>query len=156
MDSPIVSEAVRGDVDALAFLHEMAFVLHWYDDLVDRDRWISDDTTHNAMWRALVTLPRNAFYRAHFEELNPILVSAIANWRIANVLERQREPSVADLAIAFVTRSTYVDLVTMCATIIGGVDWAVEQGVAIRRWAHSEGFARYLDNLAAEKAARKG
>lgn len=40
------------------------------------------------MFQALVLLPRNAFYRLHFDELNAILANAITNWRVATRLER--------------------------------------------------------------------
>ena len=156
MEAQIVEEAVQGDPEALGFLRAMARVLHFFDDCMDRDKPISDAAIEESLWLSLVTLPRNAFYRKHFESLNPILVTAIVNWRIANDLERQRKPTKNDLTIAFIIRSTYVDLVTMSATIIAGADWAVAHGPAIRRWAHKETLIGYIDNLAAETRAREG
>lgn len=151
----IVEEAVKSNPDALVFLRAMARVLHWWDDLVDRDKEPTDEHTHACMWDALITIPDNAFYRAHQDVLQPILVLAIANWRIANVIERDVHSSKADLLWAFVVRSTYVDLVTMSAVIVGGLEHAVRCGPEIRRWAHAETFEGYLTNLAAEFAARK-
>jgi hypothetical protein len=40
------------------------------------------------------------------------------------------------------------------ALIVGGLDWAREVGPAIRRWAHEETFAQYLDNFAKECEVR--
>jgi hypothetical protein len=108
------------------------------------------------MWMALIEIPNNSFYTTHRSELQPILVNAIINWRIANKIERVEQATNDDLTIAFILRSSYADLLTMSATLIGGIEWAVECGPDIRRWAHSEGFTAYLTNLAAEKAVREG
>jgi hypothetical protein len=155
MEAPIVAEALKGNADALAFVRAIALVLHTWDDLVDRDHDVDDAAINRAFWLALVELPRNAFYREHFNDLNAILVNAIVNWRIATNVERLRAPPAGDLMIAFIIRSTYVDLLTVSATLIGGADWSVTFGGDIHRWAHGEGFAAYLTNLTAEKAARE-
>lgn len=155
MEHPIVATALSGNADALEFVRRVALILHTHDDAIDRDVPLSDADLNAAFVQALVDLPRNRFYREHFDLLNAILLNAIMNWRIANELERQQSPSEDDLRISFVVRSSYVDLVGMCAIIIGGLEWAVRCGVELRRWAHAEGYERYVENLAAEKAARE-
>ena len=157
MEHPIVEQAVKGNADALEFLRAIAKVLHLWDDLVDRDKAIADATIHEAFGLALIDLPRNAFYRRHFEVLNAVLLNAIVNWRIATTMERNDAPDRRpyDFATAFILRSSYVDLLTMSATLIGGVEWGAAMGPEIHRWAHQEGMATYLYNLAAETAARK-
>lgn len=155
-EAKIVEEAIMADPDALEFLRAMARVLHFWDDLVDKDVELGDDTINAAMWDALVKIPRNPFYRQNIGELSPILVQSIINWRIATNVERDPTATHRDLGFAFIIRSTYVDLVTMSAAIVGGVEHAVACGPEIRRWAHGEGFAVYLDNLAKEAHARNG
>lgn len=155
MNVKIVEEAVQGNEDALAFLTAMARVLHFWDDLIDHDKEHVDAHTHRCMWDALVTLPTNRFYRDNMTMLQPILVQSIVNWRIANDVERAPKSSFRDLGFAFIIRSTYVDLVSMSAFIVGGLEHAVRVGPELRRWAHAEGFNGYLTNLAAETAARK-
>ena len=155
MNIKIVQDAVKEDSDAMAFLVAMAQVLHWWDDLIDRDKEQLDEHTHRMMWLALVEIPGNPFYRKHMASLMPILVNAIANWRIANVVEREATSSKDELQWTFITRSSYVDLVTMCAVLKGGVEHAVAIGPELRRWAHGETFKGYLENLSAEFRARK-
>ncbi len=154
MESPLVAQAVHGHPEALSFLRDMAFVMHLFDDLVDRDRRVPDGEIVDALWRALVSLPRNAFYREHENLLHPIVINAIINWRIATHIERQEKMSETALQTAFIVRSTYIDLVTTSALIVGGPEWAVHVGPGLRAWAHAEGFDNYLSNLATEKAAR--
>lgn len=155
-EAKIVEEAVMGDPDALEFLRAMARALHFWDDLIDKDVNLTDDAINSAMWDALVRIPRNPFYRQNVAEISPVLIQSIINWRIATKIERDPAPTHRDLGWAFVIRSTYVDLVTVSAAIVGGVEHAVACGPAIRRWAHGEGFAVYLDNLATEIRTRNG
>lgn len=154
MESPLVARAVQNDEHALAFLRDMAQVMHLFDDLVDRDRYVADGEIVEALWKALVTLPGNPFYRAHEEVMRPIVMNAIINWRIATHIERQEKHTETGLQAAFILRSSYIDMVTTAALIIGGPEWAVHVGPGLREWAHSEGFDTYLQNLAREKAAR--
>jgi hypothetical protein len=156
MEHPVVATALKDHEAALAFVRRMAFVMHVWDDLVDRDAPVTDADINTAFELALIDLPSNPFYVEHFNRLNEIVLNSIRNWRIANELERNDKPEDGDHTIAFIIRSSYIDLVTACATLIGGLDWAVASGVELRRWAHSEGWAKYLVNLKAEKAARKG
>lgn len=143
----------NGDKSAADFLSCIVDVLHVWDDLIDRDKPFDPEAVNWAFTTALVTLPRNAFYQRHFEWLNPLLLSAINNWRVANILEAGDDE--ADKRIAFISRSSYIDLITQVAFIVGGSDWVRKVGPQIRRFAHSEGWEGYLNNLEAEKAARK-
>jgi len=153
---PLVARAVQGNASAIEFLHDIARVLHVWDDLVDKDKQLTDEDIHEAFWLTLIAIPNNAFYATHRSVLQPILVNAIVNWRIANNIERMESPDAGALMIAFITRSSYVDLATMSATLIGGVEWGVEQGGKLREWVHDEGFVGYLDNLRTETATREG
>jgi hypothetical protein len=156
-ESPLVANAVGHNADAMAFLRGIATVMHTWDDLIDRDRGVSDGEINAAFWLALVELPANPFYAANAEMLRPIIVQSIINWRAATAMERQATcEQYNDLKIAFIIRSTYIDLVVMSACILGGADWAAKVAPDLRRWAHSEGFKGYLDALAAERLAREG
>jgi hypothetical protein len=151
-----VAQAVHGHPEALAFLRDMARVMHTWDDLCDRDKPISDGMVTDAFWTALVTLPRNSFYREHEADLQPIVVNAILNWRIATHIERMPATTETLLHTAFIIRSSYIDMVTMSALLIDGPDWATHVGPGLRAWAHGEGFDNYLHALAREKEARDG
>lgn len=146
----LIQEVCAGHEDAEAFLTAMVGVLHIWDDLIDKDKPITDDMVNAAFWDALITLPRNTFYMRHFGDLNPILVTAIMSWKTANGFEHEEK----DLDIAFIIRSAYVDLILMTALLCGGRTHAERLAPGIRRVAHSEGFELYQENLAAEKAAR--
>ena len=141
-----------GDRDAARFLLTIVGVLHTWDDLIDLDHDVTPAEINAAFFAALVELPRNRFYAENFGILNPVLLSAINNWHVANLLEST--DSEADKRIAFISRSSYIDLITTVAFLIGGDEWVREVGPEIRRFAHSEGWEGYLANLKAEQAAR--
>ena len=155
MSAPFFDQAValrwmRGNASAVDFLRSAFDVAHFWDDLADKDQILDDGQVDAAMFQALVLLPRNAFYRLHFDELNAILANAITNWRVATRLERAG--GLPEKRTAYVLRASYVDLVTHSALLLGGMDWARTVGVEVRRLA--EPYAEYLTNLDAEKAAR--
>lgn len=149
-DQSVALEWMRGNASAVEFLRGAFAVAHFYDDLIDRDKVIDDAQVHAAMFQALVLMPRNAFYRTHFEDLNAVLANAITNWQIATELERAG--GTPGKRTAYVLRASYVDLVTHCALLVGGQAWARQVGVEVRLLA--EPYAEYLTNLEAEAAAR--
>lgn len=155
MSAPFFDQAtamrwMRNNTSAVDFLRTAFDVAHFWDDLIDRDKVIGDADINRAMFQALVLLPRNAFYQANFASLNAVLANAATNWNIATDLERAG--GVAGKRTAYVLRASYVDLVTHCALLLGGMDWAHAVGVELRRLA--EPYGEYLTNLEAEKAAR--
>lgn len=142
----------NGDDSAARLLDMIVSVLHVWDDLIDHDHDIDDDDVNAAFTAALVHIPNNRFYRDHFDKLNPLLMSAINNWHVANLLEKTDDEE--ELRIAFISRSSYIDLITQVAYICGGNEAVVRFGPAIRKFAHSEGWEGYLDNLKVEREAR--
>ncbi len=147
-------EAARENSAAAAFLVMIVEVLHFWDDLIDKDVHIEDSRINNMFTNMLVNLPTNPFFAAHTAQLAPVLLMAIQNWRVATDVERGYSGGVP-LEAAFAIRSNYVDLVTMVATLCGGFDHGFEVAKKVRALAHSEGYEQYISNLAAESRARE-
>jgi CO dehydrogenase/acetyl-CoA synthase gamma subunit (corrinoid Fe-S protein) len=135
----------KGDRSAAEFLSMIFHTAHVWDDLIDKDTVVSDQSINSAFLCTLVHLPRNAFYRQNFELLNPVIVTAIHNWMVANKLEATEAEE--DLRIAFISRSGYVDVINQVAFIVGGTDWVADVGPVVRRFVHQEGWDAYLDSL---------
>jgi hypothetical protein len=114
-------------------------IVETWDDLVDGDKPVPEGAINSAFHKALIDLPRNAFYRQHFNVLNPLIESAILDWTAANVMEHRRDGD--DLRRAYVLRSNIFNLTTMAARIIGGVEWG--QQVAVKQWSMLEPWAEY-------------
>lgn len=149
---PLFNEFLLGSTEAVQFVVRVFRVLHVWDDLIDRDKALTDDEINSVFWDLLVVLPTDPFYVRNIALLNSTLVNAIVNWHIANKLEREGDDK--DKSIAFILRGAYIDLLSAAAFIVGGMRWAQEVGPAIRRWAHEETFDEYMVNLAKECEAR--
>ena len=157
MDEKENAEAVRlvcrGNPLAVQFLEDITEILHLWDDLIDRDKPLQDAAINRTMWKALINLPRNQFYSANFLFLNGLLMTAIINWELATTMERTQVDD-NDLPIAFILRSSYVDLVTGVALIVGGREHALEMMLTARRLWHNEGLYGYRKALAQEQTVR--
>lgn len=147
-----IANFLQGHKTATDFVCDMFVVLHIWDDLIDKDKNLTDAEIHQAFWYALVSLPSNPFYVQNFNALQPILVGAIINWQASNEMETNGDDK--DKSIAFILRGAYIDLVTISAYLVGGKDWVRQITPDIRRWAHQETFEEYLQNLTLEQEAR--
>lgn len=149
---PLFEDFLLGNPEAVQFVVRVFRALHVWDDLVDRDKPITDDEISSVFWDLLIVLPTDPFYTKNIVLLHSTLVNAIINWHIANKLEREGDEK--DRSIAFILRGAYIDLLSASAFIVGGMEWANKIGPAIRRWAHEETFDQYLENLSKECEAR--
>ena len=147
-----IRHVVRGNETAVDFFMMLHRVLHFWDDLIDKDKPISDLDTNVAMWTALIDLPNNTFYRDNFHSLQPVLANAIANWATATKFER--EPTEKRLEIAFISRSDYINVLLQCAYIVGGAPWLFEITPVVREHWTTEDFSAYKAGLDAENSAR--
>lgn len=148
----VFADHLAGHEDAIAFNLLMCDVLHLWDDLIDRDKPVSPEAINRGFQAALVDIPRNLFYREHFDRLNPLVAACILSWHTANTWEA--EERLADLRLAFVVRSDYINLFLASVAIVRGDAYAVRVAPEVRAYWHAEGWDGYLINLAAEKAAK--
>ena len=144
-----------GNQDAVRFLSDITDVLHLWDDLIDRDHELADVHINKIMWLALVALPRNPFYAQHFLALNSVLVTAIVNWQIATDVERTSHSDNEEV-IAFIIRSSYIDIITLVAVLCGGPEHATTIMREVRQLWHSEALSGYKQNLVQERLSREG
>lgn len=140
-----------GNKAAGLFLFQLVFVLHFFDDCVDRDKDRSRADIYTTLWLAMVEIPSNPFYQEYFTTLNSDLQTAITNWKLANEMEDLGPEDRNDLRIAFIARSAYVNLILKVAQLCGGIEWVDAIAGDVRRFAHGEGYETYLESLKAER-----
>lgn len=151
-DPEDLSRWMKGNKSAAEYIEMMCNIAHVWDDLIDKDKEVPSEDINNLFFDVLVRLPRNPFYRKHFEHLNSILVNAISNWLVATKLER--EGGNYETSIAFVLRSSYVDLITQAALVVGDQKWACKVGEEVRLLTHGETYDGYIENLTKEEQKR--
>ena len=144
--------ALKGNVHAVECFFLLRDILHFWDDLIDKDHAVPPEGVHSAMFKALVELPSNPFYQRFGDQLRPVLVNAIANWRAANQFETSGDNR--RLQLAYVIRSDYANILIQMAYLVGGRDWVMEVTPSIRDVWTSEDFNDYLVNLGKEQFAR--
>ena len=74
-----IGQVCKGQEHAANFLIMLTDVAHFFDDVYDGDVNIDKSVLLNAMWKAMVAIPRNEFYRKFFWELQPLVANAINN-----------------------------------------------------------------------------
>jgi hypothetical protein len=141
-----IGKCCKGNADAAAFLVTITEAAHFFDDLYDKDVTINRHDLYEALWKTMIVLPRNEFYRKFFWELQPLVTNAVVNWQVANAMEEFPVGEV-DFRVAFVIRSSYADLIQQVALLCGGPEWAVQVGVEVRRECHSEPWQDYIKSV---------
>lgn len=135
---------VKGDHEAFDFLMNVHEIVEVWDDLIDKDKAVSDLALNDTFYRALIVLPRNGFYQRNFSLLNPIFEAGILDWFTANALEAKGDTE--SLMAARVLRCNLQQLMVMCARVVGGVEWAKRVGLELRTMG-VETFAQYASEL---------
>lgn len=143
-DEQFMMHAYRNNSDAVRLAMELRHVSHALDDLVDKDKPITDEQVRATFWRALIVLPANPFYAEHLSFLHPLMAAALVNWQIANVFEKCGEE---ERNMAHSLRYDIATVFVMIAYLVGGRVWAESVGPEIRRRTQRETLAAYLDEL---------
>lgn len=125
-----VRHALQGNKDAEALVFCYMRITHVWDDLIDKDNVPTDEEINRAFFHMWVTIPSNPFFVAYRQTLLPILANVIVNWQTANKLEQIGSDKA--LQISHMLRHSPVDIIVMCAQIIGGADWAAECAAPLR------------------------
>lgn len=114
-------EELKLPPDAAAWLLGLWDVIQVFDDIYDRDEVSSGDILRT-LWRVLVSMPANPFYRANEAFLTPVLANAICKWQAANSVEGDGKVTET----SFVWRASYYDVVMSVVTLCHGPDKAFE------------------------------
>ncbi len=144
-EAAFLRRVLKDDPGAVAFCLTVARVSQTLDDLIDRDKPVTDDQIIATFWDALFTLPSNPFYQRHFGTLNPAMRSVLIEWLDATALERSGDDHGRN--VAFALRDTMATLVIQVALLVGGYDWMRQVSVPIRRHAHDESLEQYKQEL---------
>ena len=136
-----LAELLCGNADAIRCVQTIARCSHTYDDLIDRDKPVADDSIHDLIWSLLVALPVNPFFRAHQDVIRPVLITGILNWKAATDMERGG--CTEELRIAHALRYAVADILLICMEIVGGHEHAMRHARRARLMAQADTWAHY-------------
>jgi hypothetical protein len=87
-----------GNQDALNMFRMFVVKSHTGDDLVDKDKNVSESEINNAFLIALVYLQANPFYRSIQEQIWPMWMMVVTAYETANKFEREKDPHGIEIA----------------------------------------------------------
>lgn len=87
-----------GNQDALNMYRMFVDLAHTWDDLVDKDKDISESEINNAFLICLVYLQANPFYQQIQRDIWPMWISVVSAYQTANQYEKDKDPHGIEIA----------------------------------------------------------
>jgi hypothetical protein len=87
-----------GNQDALNLFRMFVDLLHTWDDLVDKDKDVSEASVNNSYLICLVYMQANAFYRSIQEQVWPMWLTVVSAYETANTYERNKDEHGIEIA----------------------------------------------------------
>lgn len=87
-----------GNQDALNMCRLLITLGHTWDDIVDKDKPVSEDDINNAFLIALVYLPANPFYQRIQAQVLPMWITVVSAYQTANFFEKTKDPHGIEIA----------------------------------------------------------
>lgn len=144
-DREFLLHAYQGNQAAVDLILHIVEVADVWDNLIDKDKELSDAQINRAFAIALLELPRNTFYQQHHVELLPVMTTGTLNWLISNEYEKQQDKEAH--ALAHVLRYGIADMALFIAYLIGGHDWAQQVAPEMRRRSQKDNLENYLSEI---------
>lgn len=136
-----LSSVLLGNQPAVQFILQLFSLSQIMDDLIDQDKPRTTLDILRSYHIALIELPENNFYRAHFDYLRPQLALVLQAYADSVELEKGDDHH---LHLAFVLRDRLTDIVTSCARLIGGWDHAQSVGKDIQLFFQDEPLSEFM------------
>lgn len=136
---------MQGNKEATQWCNDLIRVADVWDNLIDCDVNVSKSDIDDLCEKSLLSMSCNSFFQKHADELAPIMRSSIRNWKIANAMSFRSPESRIQ---SHVLRYSAIDAIVACAAIVGGDEWAVEVGPALRERHMQDSLLHYLQELA--------
>ena len=146
----LLQRAALGNLDAVELMVDTFMVLHTWDDLIDKDRHMCPGEINGSFYLALVKIPRNPFYQKNTERLAQFIERAAVDWIIATDWEKRGGMTLQQFEVAYITRSSYTQIITEVALICGGFDHALDVQEEVRLTMHDETVEGYMKSLGCE------
>ena len=151
MDSAVqdrlISHWLKNNKDAINLAWDFVQISQIWDDLYDQDKSVSGLDLNRMMLLALVNIPRNPFYRQHYQDIQPMVEHCLFNWLDSNWLEENGNNR--DLQVSYILRSVTTDLIIHLAYLVGGADWRLQAAAEIRPliYRDNESFTSYRKEI---------
>lgn len=143
-DIEFLTFAMRGDMDAVGLVLSVVKITDVWDNLVDKDKPVSDEEINQAFWLALVEIPKNPAFRRYQLDVTTVISTGIINWHVANKLQNGDDHAKQ---IAHVIRYSISDITLYLASAIGGPEWAAEVGPELRLRSQKDKLENFMKEM---------
>lgn len=113
-------EWFSGNKDALEMYRLFVDLLHTWDDLVDKDKEVSEDQINHAFLICLVYLPGNSFYRLIQRDVMPMYMTFASAYTTANKFEKDKDAH--GLEIAHILRYSAGNIISYAMMVATGME----------------------------------
>ena len=127
--------------DAATWLLDLWHAIQTFDDIADGDP-VSRQDLDLLIWKTLVSMPVNPFFRANISDLQPVVAAAFLKWKASDDAERNGR---AD-ARSYVWRAAYYDLVLLVILLTQGPIKALEKAESVMRL-YGDDYAMYREEF---------
>ena len=139
----LLQEWMMGNQDAVEFLLTVFQAAELWDDIIDGDTHKAKGAVSTTMLALLVDLPANKFFYENLNTLRTGMLLGINAWKDSVMLE-QRSDRWAQ-CWAYALRDLYMELVPLCAMLIGGYHHMRAISLPAREFFQAETLEEYLD-----------
>ncbi|WP_045405399.1 hypothetical protein [Vibrio jasicida] len=154
----LIDKAVLSDQAAASFCRTLFNVSQVLDDLIDKDKPLSDDEIFKAFWDCLIEVPKNPFYIRNAPTLIPMMQVFLVDYRDSVILERadnlNAQQNDHGKHIAFVLRDSVGSIITHCAYLVGGYEHMEKISALVRTTIYNESLEQYMEALCQETQAQ--
>jgi hypothetical protein len=134
-----------GDMNVIWFIRQFGDVCEVFDDLIDKDKPVTDADIARTLFVVLTELPLNPFFDKYKHQLVPIIVTGINAWLDANKLEKG---SQNDRVFSYVLRDWYAEIIAYCIYLCRGREYMQAVSMEVRGFfTHHETLEQYREKL---------
>jgi hypothetical protein len=134
-----------GDMNVIWFIRQFGDVCEVFDDLIDKDKPVTDADIARTLFVVLTELPLNPFFDKYKHQLVPIIVTGINAWLDANKLEKG---SQNDRVFSYVLRDWYAEIIAYCIYLCRGREYMQTVSMEVRGFfTHHETLEQYREKL---------
>lgn len=138
----LTAEDFGGNQEIFYIFNSLFSLVHIWDDLIDKDKPVTDAKINEAFRIALVHLPSSPLYRSLQVELLPIIISVIMAYDTANKLEATKEEVC--LGASHGLRFGWVHILNHLMFTVFGYDEAMKYMPKLWRVIVGETFVSYM------------
>lgn len=134
----------KGDKGAIHISNMLLNIAHTWDDIIDKDKPVSDKSVNQAFREAVFEIQQNPLW--HQCGLSHHVLNCYLRWRDANTIEKSKEMTDNDLHKCYMLRAGIYDVFVIIAYYLYGDEWVEEVGPVVRRF-YGETLEEYMTEM---------